>query len=152
MNVQISIPVTDLNQFASGLESAFDELKPIVHEAMGKRFYALVQGNFGIAGVDRPMTWAPLSPAYARKVGREIATLHLSGALRDAIMIGGFEGESVTVSVSDSSVPYATVHQTGSARMPKRPYFPIDDNGEVMPYTAGEVKQAAQDALERELQ
>lgn len=151
MNVTFHIPVTDLNQFAYGLEAAFEEIKPEVHRAMGKRFFDLVQGNFGIAGVDRPMHWAPLSPSYAKKVGREIATLDLTGALRSAILIGGAEGESITVSVSDSSVPYATVHQTGSIRMPKRPYFPIDDQGEVLPYTTSEVVQAATDALEREL-
>lgn len=151
MNVQFNISPGDDGRFAQFITDMVAEVRPKVNAAMGQRFYDLVQGNFGVAGVDRPMAWAPLSPAYAKKVGREIATLDLTGALRSAIMIGGSEGESVTVSVSDSSVPYATVHQNGSWRMPKRPYFPIDDTGKVMPYTAGQVTEAAQKVLTEEL-
>lgn len=133
------------------IAEAIEQARPAVNAAMGQRFYDLVQGNFGVAGVDRPMYWAPLSPAYARKVGRTYATLDLTGNLRSAIMIGGSEGESVTVSVSDSDVPYATVHQMGGVRMPKRPYFPVDDDGDVLPYTASEVVAAASKALGEEL-
>jgi len=151
VKVQFNLSPGDDSRFAQFITDMVSEVRPKVNAAMGQRFYELVQGNFGVAGVDRPMAWAPLSPAYAKKVGREIATLDLTGALRSAVMIGGSEGESVTVSVSDADVPYATVHQNGSWRMPKRPYFPIDDTGKVMPYTAGQVTEAAQKVLTEEL-
>lgn len=151
MRVQFNVSPGEDTRFADFLHDMIAEQRPAVNEAMGRRFYEMVQGNFGVAGVDRPMAWAPLSPAYAKKVGREIATLDLTGALRSAVMIGGFEGESVTVSVSDSDVPYATVHQNGSWRMPKRPYFPIDDTGKVLPYTESQVVEAAQKVFLEEL-
>src|SRR6478609_2754231 len=135
----------------SSLEAALREARTPINFAMGQKMREMVWGNFGVAGVDRPMAWAPLSPAYAKKVGREYATLKLTGALKDAIAVGGAEGESITVSVSDADVPYSSVHQSGSRRMPKRPYFPIDDNGNVMPYTASQVTAAAQKAAEEEL-
>jgi len=151
MNVTFNVAPGSDDLLGNFIAEAIAEARPAVNAAMGKRFYELVQGNFGIAGVDRPMHWAPLSPAYARKVGRTIATLDLTGNLRSAIMVGGTEGESVTVSVSDGMIPYASVHQTGGTRMPQRPYFPIDDDGEVMPYTASEVVAAASKALGEEL-
>jgi phage gpG-like protein len=151
MNVTFTIASGSGNSLETFVTEAIMEARPAVHAAMGQRFYEMVQGNFGIAGVDRPMAWAPLSPDYARKVRREIATLDLTGRLRSAILVGGAYGESITVSVSDSSVPYATVHQTGGIRMPKRPYFPIDDRGEVLPYTASQVTEAAAKAMAEEL-
>ena len=151
MNITFNVAEGSGSILENFLMSAIEEARPAVNAAMGQRFYELVQGNIGVAGVDRPMAWAPLSPAYARKVGRTIATLHLTGDLRSAIMVGGAEGESIEVSVSDSDVPYATVHQTGGARMPKRPYFPIDDSGKILPYTASEVVAAASKALGEEL-
>lgn len=152
MNVQFSISSSEASAMGAFLEEAVAQARPAVHAAMGQEFYEMVQGNFGIAGVDRPMAWAPLSHDYAKKVGREIATLDLSGALRSAIMISGHEGDGVTVEVSNSSVPYATIHQTGGRNMPKRPYFPIDDRGEVLPYTRSQVVEAASRALMKELQ
>lgn len=151
MKVEMSVSRQELTGLESFLAEAFDSCRPALLDAMSGRFLEVVHGNFGIAGVDRPNQWAPLSPAYAKKVGREIATLRLTGALEAAIVRGGFEGDSVTVSVSNSDVPYATVHQTGSTRMPKRPYFPIDDQGEVLDWTRGQVIESAQEALGREL-
>jgi phage gpG-like protein len=151
VNVQFNVNPGSDSAFAQFVVDSIEQARFEVNRAMGRRFYDLVQGNFGIAGVDRPMAWAPLSPAYAKQVGREIATLDLTGALRSAIMIGGYEGEGVTVSISNADVPYATIHQTGGVRMPKRPYFPIDDTGKVLDYTASQVTEAAQKALTEEL-
>jgi phage gpG-like protein len=149
VNVSFNIPAGELEGMEKFLYDALAEVRPQVHQAMGQRFHDVVLNNFGFTGVDRPNAWAPLSPAYAKKVGREVATLFVTGALKDSIMVGGAYGESVTVSVSDASVPYATVHQTGGVRMPKRPYFPINDNGEVLPWTQSQVVEAAQTAIER---
>lgn len=150
MRIEFNVTAGSESALSNFVQEAIEESRPAINEAMGKRFYEVLQGNFGIAGVDRPMAWAPLSPAYAKKVGREIATLDLTGKLRGAITTT-VTPESAVVSVSNDDVPYATVHQTGGTRMPKRPYFPIDDRGEVLDYTAGEVTEAAARAMEREL-
>jgi len=147
MNITFNVVEADLLALGVGITASIEAVRPKVNEAMGQRFYELVQGNFGIAGVDRPMAWAPLSPAYAKSVGRQIATLDLTGALRSAIMVGGNMGQGITVSVSNSSVPYATIHQTGGLRMPARPYFPIDENGEVLPYTVSQIVEVVAKTL-----
>lgn len=149
MKVTANIELGSLSAFESSFMQNMEALRPAAHAAMGQRFHEIVLGNFGIAGVDRPMSWAPLSPAYAKKVGREIATLFVSGRLKDSIMVGGANADSITVSVSNSSVPYATVHQNGGKNMPARPYFPIDENGQVMPWTESQIVEAAALAISR---
>lgn len=152
MSVQFNVDPATIQGFERETMQRFEAARPAALAAMGSRLHELVLANFGIAGVDRPADWAPLSPDYARKVGRQIATLHVSGALKDAVKVGGSEGDSITVSVSDSDVPYATVHQHGGGNnIPARPYFPVDESGEVMPYTAGEVRAAGVAALKEAL-
>jgi phage gpG-like protein len=150
MRVEVHIPASETDGLANFIEQSISRVRPAVNQAMAERFIELVHGNMGFAGADRPMAWAPLSPNYARKVGREVATLILTGALKDSIRSGGFEGDSVEVSVSDADVPYASIHQSGGTRMPKRPYFPIDDSGQVLPWSASQVAEAAQKAIEQE--
>lgn len=151
MRIELTVSQSAVDGMAAHLDEVFHASRPALLDAMSAKFMQVVEWNFGIAGVDRPNAWAPLSPAYAKKVNREIATLRVTGALADAVKRGGTEGESVTVSVSDSDVPYATVHQTGGVRMPKRPYFPIGDDGQVLDWTERQVVEAAAEALGKEL-
>jgi phage gpG-like protein len=126
-------------------------VRPRLLTAMRDRFYDITIANFGIMGPDRPRPWDFLTPGYAKKVGRPYATLEVSGRLKASIMKGGVDGESTTVSVSNSSVPYATIHQRGGGNIPARPYFPVDKSGKVMRWTQSEVTAAAQDELRRAL-
>jgi phage gpG-like protein len=151
MNVRVEFTPESQAKFEAAIVLRLRSVKPTVLEAMRDRCYELVMGNFGTAGVDRPFSWPPLSYPYALKVKREIATLVVTGALKAAVQKGGTEGDSTTVSISNSSVPYATIHQTGGKNMPARPYFPINDDGEVLPYSASEINAAAQEALRRAL-
>jgi len=138
MNVALDIAMAPLErQITAQIKSAVDA----VEHAMAVRFHELTLGNFGIAGVDRPIHWAPLSGAYARKVHRQIATLYVTGALKNAIKV-----ERNVVSVSNDDVPYALAHQYGYAKggLPARPYFPIRANGSCMPYTFSQLVEAAE--------
>ena len=131
--------------FQADVLAQINFIREPVEIAMAKRFHDMVLANFGIAGVDRPTDWAKLSPAYAQKVKRQIATLQVSGALKSAVHQDGNE-----VFVMDSEVPYATVHQFGGGNnIPARPYFPIDRDGECMPYTYSQICEAAQDETRR---
>jgi phage gpG-like protein len=137
---------------------AIEKARPKVLKAMSDRCYAIIMANFGIAGPERPWAWEPLSYAYAQKVGRTFATLEVSGALKASVVQGGFEGESTTVSMSDSSVPYATAHHFGSPSgnrkhpgLPARRVFPVDERGEVLDWTRSEVAEAARQALQEAL-
>lgn len=112
-------------------------------------FQSVVLGNMGNEyGIDRPLVWPPLSPDYAKKVGRPYATLVLSGRLRGAIWqrVGT---DAATVGISNAQVPYALVHQWGGGNnIPPRPYFPIDWDGNVLPETASRTVNAMRRAFE----
>ena len=150
MKYSLTVPQSSLDALSASVLFKFLAVKPVVELAMAERFRKMVLANFGIAGADRPTDWPPLSWSYALKVGRSIATLEVSGALKGAVK-AGHDGDAGFCSVSNADVPYAMGHQFGSNRLPARPYFPVDADGEVMPYTQSQVQEAAERALFRAL-
>jgi phage gpG-like protein len=140
----------EITNFVKGLLLHLDRVREPVQNAMGEKFFEIVRLNFGQWGVDRPIEWAPLSRWYAKQVGRDYATLFLTGKLESSVK---FETtpDCARVSVSDADVEYATRHQYGddSRHLPARPYFPIDNSGDAMPFTREQVEQAARDEFAR---
>jgi phage gpG-like protein len=118
--------------------------------AMGAEFKFICVQNLGEDGIDRPSEWSDLSSKYAKRVGREYATLDLTGNLLRSIRMETFDDHS-TVYVNMDDCPYAARHQFGDEKMPKRPFFPIDENGEITPYARQRVIDAAHEALDRSL-
>ena len=133
---------------AADIKAALKSTVEPVQDAMARRFHEMTLANFGIMGPDRPIDWAPLSWRYAQKVGRSIATLVVDGTLKGAVHCEGNR-----VYISNAEVPYALIHQYGSKKhhMPPRPYFPIDQDGECMPYTYSQVMEAAINELNKQL-
>jgi phage gpG-like protein len=121
-----------------------------IQESMAEKFFEIVRLNFGNFGVDRPVEWAPLSPAYAKRVNREHATLFVSGKLESSVKTESNE-DRARVFITKDDVVYALAHQYGvpSKGLPPRPYFPIDTNGEVTPFTKANVEEAAREATAR---
>lgn len=117
--------------------------------AMAETFLDCVLANFGATGKFRPWSgWPPLSPAYAKKVGRTYATLEVSGRLKESILIDA-TGRNFAVTADDSRVPYSTVHQWGGGNnIPQREYFPMFDDGTVYQ----NVQDLVEDAARRKLQ
>lgn len=152
MKYSISIPAYSLDSLSAAMLFKFLAVKPMVELAMAERFKEMVLSNFGIAGADRPADWPPLSWRYALKVHRSIATLEVSGALKGAVK-AGHDGDAGYCSVSKADCGYALAHQFGYAprNLPARPYFPVDADGEVMPYTQSQVQEAAEMALSKAL-
>jgi phage gpG-like protein len=150
MNIEATIDEASLKSATDGVTRDFEKLQVPVQNAMAEKFFQIVRLNFGNFGIDRPIEWPPLSPAYAKKVGREHATLFVSGALEAAVKTDS-SPESSRVYVSDSDVSYATSHQWGvpSRNLPARPFFPVDAQGDVTPFTFQEVQQSAQDEVAR---
>lgn len=129
------------------------ELKPEavqqIQGAMGEKLFEIVRFNIGKEGVDRPRSWAALSPKYAKRVGRDYATLDLTGALAGAIKFDNSNPDFASVSISDSDVIYATSHQWGDGHLPARPYFPMSISGEFTTFTTAAVLEAAQEELSK---
>ena len=148
----LTIEQSELNAMGGKIEKALWMVKSNVLLAMAVAFEEIVLGNFGFLGIDRPDEWPPLSPAYAKKVNRTWATLQVDGTLRAAVKVDNSNLDFGKVSVSNSDVPYATVHQTGGGNnVPARPYFPMDANGVITDYTQNYVREAAIEALREEL-
>ena len=148
-NFELEIKQDQLDLFQRSLLYRFEEAKEPIQAAMGEKFFEIVRLNFGEFGVDRPIEWAPLSNRppyfYAQRVGREYATLFVTGRLEAGVKFEADE-EKARVYISDADVPYATDHQYGNPEkfLPARPYFPIDSNGQVTSFTNEQVMLAAQ--------
>lgn len=102
-----------------------NERDAILRKVGAKLKYLTVQ-NFGYAGTDRPSQWSLLSPRYAKRVKRSVATLELSGELLRSLRVSPPDGNSITVYTDNE---YAEVHQKGSRHIPARPFFPINSDG-----------------------
>lgn len=145
------------NASLAGLERAVkDRIKaaqPKAELAMAETFQECVLSNFGATGKFRPWSgWPPLSPAYAKKVGRDYATLEVSGRLKANVAIELNGAGNFEVTSADDRVPYATVHQYGGGNnIPQRQYFPMTDDGQVYRQVEDIVQRAAEDALMKEL-
>lgn len=149
MNYELTVSSQSLQKYEAGLIQRLATIQQPVQGAMAERFFEIVRSNFGDVGVDRPADWAPLSPKYAKRVGRDHATLFVTGRLEAAVKMENTQ-EAGRVSISDSDVPYATVHQYGGGNnIPARPYFPIDNAGNPTTFTQAQVEDAARDEFQR---
>ena len=136
--------IKDFN-LAEQIQARFDELKVPIQAAMAGRFRELVFENFGETGTDRPEKWPDLSTKYAKKVGRDYATLYVNGTLMNSVEIDPYNPDAAVVS---TKCPYAMAHQWGEDNMPKRPFFPMTDL-EPTPHAESQVIEAAQHEAER---
>lgn len=136
----------DPADFEEATEKQLERARQEAQVAMGMAFYEVTMSNIGDTGADRPAVWPPLSPAYAKKVGRIHATLEVTGALRNAVKMVDSPEES-TVSISNNDCPYALVHQFGGSKMPARPYFPVKLDGEPTEFSEAWVQAAAREAF-----
>lgn len=129
------------------------QLRSDAQLAMAQAFESIVLGNFGEVGIDRPISWAPLSPAYAKKVGRTFATLEVSGALKAAVTVDNSNLDYSRVFITKDNVVYALAHQYGNPKgnLPARPYFPIENTGELTPFAKSEVMNAALQTIQEGL-
>lgn len=145
--ITVKVDNASLVNVSDHVRKTFQQAKGRVQMAMANSFRECTYANFG--GTERFVLapYAPLSPSYARRVGRDYATLEVSGKLKGAIYTGISDEDAATVSVSNDDVPYASIHQYGGKHMPVRPYFPITDDGMVLPEVEEIVMQAARDEM-----
>ncbi len=131
----------------------FDEIKVKAQDYMAIAFSDVVLQNFGENGINRPNDWRILGEQYALDYhdGDRTPTLVLSGdAMRSInVRLGDYESSEC---FSDNE--YLAEHQTGNPErgLPKRPVFPMYDNGEITPYTTEQCLNAAQNALNEVLE
>lgn len=150
MDFNVYIEEPNFDNLESSLRKDIERVRVGVEQAMAERFFEIVRSNFGPSGVDRPQDWNPLSPPYAKKVRRDYATLFVTGRLEAGVKMETTP-EFSRVFISDSDVSYASAQQWGEGEhnLPARPYFPIDQSGNLTPFSQAEVEMAARDAMAR---
>lgn len=149
MKISLNIRDSDLVSFSKEIRQKIEDAKPAVQAAMALEFQEIVLSNFGASGQYRPWSgWPPLSPAYARKVGRDFATLEVSGKLKNSIFVSADKApDCMVVEADDARVPYSTVHQYGGGNnIPRREYFPVFDDGAMFYPEINDRVQAAAEA------
>lgn len=87
---------------------------------------AALERNFEEEG--RPVRWTPLSPRYAaakaRRFGAGLRILQRTGALRRSITTR-LEASAL---VASAHAPYAALHQSGTRRLPARPFLVLTES------------------------
>lgn len=153
MIARLHITNASLAGFSREVKARIKAAQPKAELAMAEFFQEAVLSNFGATGKYRPWSgWPPLSPAYAKKVGRDYATLEVSGRLKANVLLELNGAGNFEVTSDDDRVPYAVVHQTGGGNnIPAREYFPMYDDGTVYRQVSDLVQRAAEDALLKEL-
>jgi phage gpG-like protein len=153
MIARLHITNASLAGFSREVKERIKAAQPKAELAMAESFQEAVLSNFGATGKYRPWSgWPPLSPAYAKKVGRDYATLEVSGRLKANVLLELNGAGNFEVTSDDERVPYATVHQTGGGNnIPQREYFPMHDDGTVYRQVSDLVQDAAEAALLKEL-
>lgn len=148
IGAEISVSSLSLGAMDQSITKRCQKAKEPVNLAMSVQFRQCIYDNLGASGLFRPHQWALLSPAYARKMKRNYATLNVSGALRAGIKRDS-NADKGRVYITNSNVPYATAHQWGNAdgNLPDRPYFPIRKDGSVLQGVKDLVLRAARLAL-----
>jgi hypothetical protein len=150
MNYELTLSASEAEKFRGALSVYFDEVREPVQNAMSERFFEIVRSNFGEFGVDRPTEWTALTPGYAKRVGRDNATLFVTGKLESSVKMENTP-DCGRVSVSDSDCAYALAQNFGYPpnNLPPRPFFPVDSSGEITQFTRGQVEEAATEEFYR---
>ncbi len=93
--------------------------------ATGQEFLRQTRASFGGNNTKYlAEKWPPLSPAYAKRVGRTKATLKVSGNLYNSIKLNSPRSNFIEVYTTNK---YAAAHMLGypPRNLPRRNYFPI---------------------------
>ena len=115
---------------------------------MAREFYEITASNIGTIGAARPSEWPPLSPRYAKRVGRSHATMLLTGEMFRSIRVSATQ-DAGQISTTN---PYAAAHQYGEAPQPLRPFMPMtgtQGNERLTPYAEKRLIDVAQAELRK---
>jgi|ERR1035437_819559 phage gpG-like protein len=128
MNLRIINTYNSVSPQISGIIKAIDVqgIRKIL-AAAADEFIRQTRQNLSTNTKYKDKKWPPLSPAYAKRVGRTEATLKRSGALYNSIQKSSPRNGWIEVFTKN---PYAGVHFAGSKKrnIPQRNFFPMQLN------------------------
>lgn len=141
------------------LKSKLDEhgRKVLLSQLMG-RFQQITIGAFGADGEHRPSIWPELKLGYAHEWhgGDSTPTLFLSDEKHSLASNGPHLIDSFQISLSSEQAsitnlsPYADTHQYGLGAVPARPFYPVDEDGNLTPFAQEQLNQVVVSYFEGE--
>ena len=140
MQVSFNVQDAEVKAMLKKLKRKTGDLKPALKDIsiyMKKE----VMTNFKKQG--RP-SWKPLSPAYAvykaRKAGGGKPVLEFHGKLKQSINAKSDSNKAET----KTGVKYGVYHQTGTKKMPARPFMPNSKNPDMPPFDTSVINKMKQ--------
>lgn len=146
MKVEVTVDTSRLDRKLADLPACLARAQKRALQAIGEAVATRAKMAFRTTGL-RPSPWAPRRPSKADD-GHPL--LIRGGVLIHSIGWRLDGNDAVTIG---SSHAYSLYHQFGTRKMPARPFFPIDKNGELLPAMrrkiVGKVKKALREELEK---
>ena len=146
--ITVTIDTSDLTRkfadFPLALAYAHRKAQHKALEYIGQRVASEATRAFKTASL-RPSPWAPRKD---KKATHPLLIKHPAGGLWKSISYRLEDSDTVVVG---SDKEYAGYHQHGTKNMPARPFFPIDEDGQLTPRIMRKIKADVEAAYKEEL-
>ena len=142
-DMQITYAVDDLEvkELLKRLEKKAGNMKPAMQDISVYMKHE-VMGNFKAQG--RPRKWQPLSAKYAKfkaeSNGAGKPILEFNGKLKQSINTRYSEDNAAAY----TGVKYGVYHQTGTSKMPERPFMPNKSTPNMPPFDTKGIERIKQ--------
>ena len=142
ISVSIKVDTSRFDRMMSDFPAAMARARTRALSAIGQHVASDATLAFRTASL-RPSPWAPRKDTKATH-----PLLIKSGSLRQSIRWRLIGSDAVVIG---SPMKYAPYHQLGTKKMPARPFFPFDRNGQPTPRIMRKIQADVQRAYEAEL-
>ena len=140
--ITVTVDTSEVDDLLAAVPGALARAQQTALKAIGTYVSSDATRAFRDASL-RPSPWAP------RKDGKATHPLLIkSGSLRQSVR-HRLEGADTVVVGSDKE--YARYHQEGTKHMPARPFFPVDEHGQIMPTVMQQITHKVQEAYAAEI-
>ena len=157
MKVEVKVDMSKLERTLADYPAALARAQQRILQDIGQAVASRATLAFRTPQM-RPSPWAPRKPSYTvtvnKKTGKKTKKLDnhplliKTGSLRQSI---GWKLRGSDTVVVGTDRKYAGYHQTGTKRMPARPFLPVDDKGKLTPQMEQKVNRIIARHLKTEL-
>ena len=157
MKIDVKVDTTTLERTLADFPEALARAQQRILQDIGQAVASRATLAFRTPQM-RPSPWAPRKPSYTvtvnKKTGKKTKKLDnhplliKTGSLRQSI---GWKLRGSDTVVVGTDRKYAGYHQTGTKRMPARPFLPVDKGGELVPQMRSKISKIVERDMAEEL-